>query len=742
MIATLGWMWAAAWAQDPEPATGQRTPPTITFAESQGLNALRREFQRYETGALPDELAQLYADACRRGWQPGCRHEEWHRPEPSLQAMAEVLGPFCAESGDRTSCLAAGWRQPPSEPELRTACVYGFAPACTELGSLVVGKEPARARSLWKAACGQDVRACTELGLLDEDVSKLQEGCDGGDGSACQALAKLTEGEAAHGLHLKACELGHPRGCLDTARILGNEAALAADAYSRGGVPDPAGAFNRSIRHEAHARACALGSGPGCYAHADDMLQGRGIPVDATAGQEMLLTSCNMEHGPACARLARRILDREALGYALQPRALYEQGCSYGHKASCNRFASFDKEQRRKPSQLVASGFLRLLPAITVRPYLGGSFALVGVVELPKVDAYLARRRVRFMIDSGAADYTFGLYNTQPTAENLTTLAVDWTQDPRPWGLRVALGGELWEGAPFYGDDVGEQAWPVSPDGTYALSLVTTRVDVEQGELFGPRAGLRFSVGAVGASSTVQGGEANPVGLARGAVSVFQRGRIKLPVPMRGGWSELSLYGGFATGQQEQLHAGVLFTDRRSLPLLHGSTGRVALSLVTDALAGIRFGEVPGWLAHHHTARLAPNIGSWQLLRGHPAALMAGNLPVRGRAGLRWWVGEYHGFPQHLAFYVEPWIEAGAAVAQPASLPEAVWRADGGIAAIIAWRRRTSFRVEALWVLRARVKAADGYDARNAGAECAGNQGLQCVDNLCADHDRVFTHMG
>lgn len=680
------------------------------------LHALHDEFEIGENRATEVELRADYAAACRRGWRPACAPAAWRvAGERDVARLREVLEPECGQ-GDALACTVLGWHGggPIGVDELLPICDRGFAPACTAAAGIVMGVEGdvPRGTALYEKACRgvpepadaripTDPLACGFLGQVDDDPAKLETACLAEDGSSCAVWAPMAADPAEQRRRLQlGCDGGFAASCLDFATDLGRD--LPPDETTVDRVPDPADAELRADRHAAHVRACALGFGRGCTEAARDQRDGRGVPVDVTAANDAFWDACQGYDGAGCAALADAIVEGEAEGFGVPARALYQRGCDAGYGGACRSLKRFDRDQRFRLRQLAGRGYVRSVIFATARPWTGGTFGFTAAIALPKVDTITPRRRFTITLDQGAGDFTLGVLDRRETPENVSSFALDWRQDgtaEKPRAVLLAAGTQLWQGLPRFSDEALVTAVPGEATQTLDLATAVVRADIERTTLFGPRTGLGVSLAGMSGTRT-DGDTASEGQVGRAVVSVRRRPQNTLPLPMQTSSSELSGYigGTINSPDADGVHGGAWFRDQRALLLIRTAGQRPTLSLVTDVVAGVRQGAVPFWLEHHHVPHFAPNLGNWQLLRGQPAALMRGDVPVRARAGLRWWVGEYHGLRRHLGFYVSPFIEAGAAIPNVQALDEAQWRSDGGLSATLTLRRRTAFHLEALIV--------------------------------------------
>ena len=671
-----------------------------------GLHALRDEWRASTNRATLEERDTDYAQACRLGWSPACAPDRWRDDEghPDPRRLVEVMQPPC-DRGDVLACFAAHRFGPEalwSNDEIEARCNDGLAPACTMLAEVLHDVDPELSRAALERAClgtvddaplPWDPLACGRYGERHERA-RLVDACEAEDGRACALLANNTEGDEREDWLHRACAGGDATSCHTVARVI-TEALPDTPVLDE--VPDPSQAQRRAERHRTLLRACGLGHLPSCTEAARDLASGRGVPVDLAAAHDGYWQACQAGDGAGCAWLAEAILDRQTQVFGVTPSELYARGCEMDHQPSCKKARRLSGQQRLSLRRLLARGHVRVLPIVGLRPWTGGTVGLTSTIDLPRVAVFEARRRVRITLEQGALDFTGRLLDRRATPENVSMFAGDWRQDAvagKPWGVLLGAGAQWWQGAPRFDDDALQARVPGEATETFDLATVITRLDVERTATHDPRFGVQLSVAQVSAWDTKDRG-ASRGSVGRAVLTVFHRAPTPHPWPLRGGQSELSLYAGTSA---EGPHAGAWFSDRRAIPLVRTVAGRDALSLTSDVVAGVRRGDVPLWLEHHHPPRFTPNLGTWQLLRGQPAALMRGEAPVRARAGLRWGITEFHGLPQHLGFALEPFVEAGTVVPDLTRPRRTWWRSDGGLSATLTLRRRLAIHAEALLV--------------------------------------------
>ena len=639
----IAWLWLVAL---PASAEDLRSPAPRERAAVRALSLARG---RDGMVATAEEQDEAYQAACQLGWRAACNPAAW--------------SPRCANPVDDPimDCLAAGWDATTPEratTALEPLCTDGHARACYDLAAVVT--DPQRGSELIDAACAAGVGVACREG----DPARA---CDLGDGVACQAIS---DGD-------RACVLGVAAAC--------TERAMAQGGVESGG---------REVA-TLYRRGCALGDAAGCSGLGQLLAVGRGIPQDSEEASRQLIRACEGAQGDACRVLAGRILNDQAEGIAMAPRALYARACELGDTEGCRRSRRFDLEQRRSLTKLVAGGFASFFLWPNIRPFLGGSIGGVGRLALPKVDAVTSRRSLRLAFEAGAADYTFDLQNPRGISQNQSMVALDWLQQGDPWGLRFGAAGVFWQGAPDFAD--------AAPDAVYNVNGFVPRIDVSHERLLGPHTGLALSLSGLWGEE-----QQNDVSVAtnHGRVTMSVRRDTTVDVlAMAGARSEFSGWVG-RSFTDEETSAGVVLTDVRSWPIRREPSGRVSLAVVTDGWASLRAGEVPRWLRHHAAPRLGTNVGSWTLLRGFPAASLSGPGLFRGHVALRWAIVEYHGRPQPIELYVAPWVEAAAVLAP--SFEGVDGYMDAGASVGVVWNRSVSIRTDVMYVPESMFAPAAG----------------------------------
>ncbi len=651
-------LWIAAALAGPGGGEGDASVPS---SEAQARIVRAVSLARGQDGmfATEAEQAEAWREACRFGWRPACDPEAWEPtcPDDAATPAADPVGCLVLS----WEALAAGAPPEAAQRPLRALCEAGWARACTDWGTVLVPRAPARAAALWEGACAEGE------GLACRLKGATARACSLGDGLACVQQDDLP----------RACALGVPSACTAVAEARGGAA--------QGGGPVA----------EAYDRACALGDPRGCTGLGQILAVGRGIPADPDEGVRLLLEACRSD-GEACRHLAEDVLAGRAPGLAVSARELYQRGCDLDDKESCRRQRFFDLEQRRRPVEFLGDSQLRVFLLPSVRPYLGGSVAFTSRLSVPRVDVRRARRHLHFVFDAGPGNATAG-WQERDVPENHSMSALSWVQEGRPWGLQVGVGGLFWERAPDYLDTWG--AWPLEPTDRYNLVAGLLRLDVSHETLLGAHTGVALSLAAI-PSWLSKEGDGTIGGRGRITLSVARDTADAAAMPMRGARSELA---GWVDGDPTagQGAAGVVLTDVRALPLVRTASGREALSVVSDLLVAGRWGELPVWLAHHAMPRLSPNIGTWTPVRGVPAAFLHGDGLARGHLGLRWEIAEYHGRPRPLQLLASPWVELAGNVEELSRGTRGRWVSNAGLTAAVVYNRHTSLRAEAVAVPRA-----------------------------------------
>ena len=160
--------------------------------------------------------------------------------------------------------------------------------------------------------CSADITAdCIALGYYYYREQQVNE--------SWGILYEATDLEAARALYLKTCELGDADGCY-----------FYADAHDgMGDLTDPA------VVMEYAARACELGSGPGCLTLGINYDRGSYVPKDGTQAGIYLSRGCDLGEAYACESLSS-LFDIEDE----QLRAGYEmRACVNGGGLACEFLA-------------------------------------------------------------------------------------------------------------------------------------------------------------------------------------------------------------------------------------------------------------------------------------------------------------------------------------------------------------------------------------------------------------------
>ncbi len=349
----------------------------------------------FEAGAIGARLSQAQrADAFGRGCELG--HEESCVP----RALHELFGQGAAQSGSR------------GLDRLERACRRGVPLACVfAAGAASAGRrgkpEPARARELAHLGCSEgDGLACAlerwlaasatgvqptcrddqPLGCLGAalehvggakapgDLRRAQpllaRACDRGVAAACLAVADLLTGKAPYlqrdigpgagariaATYRRACTLGQPDGCVETARLrLGagesREAASLLEPLCRRG-------HARACRFLAHALttggtgpqppgvASALGSAckgnlaEACVELGLLMIDGSGVPADPAGAGRLFDSACQAGNLRGCGALGLSALHGKGVARDVRRAAeLLARGCHAGDPDACEVLA-------------------------------------------------------------------------------------------------------------------------------------------------------------------------------------------------------------------------------------------------------------------------------------------------------------------------------------------------------------------------------------------------------------------
>ncbi len=207
---------------------------------------------------------------------------------------------------------------------------------------------PRRWLPFWEQACAENRHNGCQV------LSKLQaQYCRQGSGWACNEVAILTaagrakEIIAPQSAFERACSLGNPAGCANSAMARSDADAAAVKAYQQS-QPQPAdyplllqegkGPLDALSPDELFDRACQQGWADGCSRLATLHLQAKGVPRDVPRAFGALERACELKLPSACAELGVMLLQGD--GVPTDPgrgHDLLQRACRSGHQPACQR---------------------------------------------------------------------------------------------------------------------------------------------------------------------------------------------------------------------------------------------------------------------------------------------------------------------------------------------------------------------------------------------------------------------
>jgi uncharacterized protein len=239
-------------------------------------------------------------------------------PAEPIVVASEVVAR--CEGGDGAACVDAGFLYAvgervalnyPRATELYSkGCELGVVLGCHRQALLItdgrMGDPPdyVLARALYRRACDGDIApACTNLGAM----------MMGGEGGAADVGASVA-------LYAKACEGEDAFGCSNLARWLSTDA---------GGK-----VYGRALT--LYERACALKMPSACGAAASFYDEGRGVAVDDVQARVLYERACELGFGPSCNDLGAMFESGEG-GQRDEMRALklYTEACEKDNPIGC-----------------------------------------------------------------------------------------------------------------------------------------------------------------------------------------------------------------------------------------------------------------------------------------------------------------------------------------------------------------------------------------------------------------------
>lgn len=261
---------------------------------------LQRSRKSIKPGATPQSVLRIESN------QPVVRAPE--SPVPDSSASAPVVVTETAMPAPSVSPSIT--QEDPRIAEHSKGCSRGDLDSCDELGGLTRDSDPAAAISALRKVCTRrqfECDSCRELGALlgGAEIRKAREECLAGTARSCMiaasGLAKAGRKSDAFELLAGACGKGDPSNCL----YLGEQLDSSGDK-------------------EAHARACANGTGTSCLVVAAASSREKNMIQTVEAMKQ----GCASGSAAACLLYAEGIADKEVLSG-------FEKSCQNGDLQSC-----------------------------------------------------------------------------------------------------------------------------------------------------------------------------------------------------------------------------------------------------------------------------------------------------------------------------------------------------------------------------------------------------------------------
>lgn len=185
-------------------------------------------------------------------------------------------------TGDLDQCYETAAQMEKGGPEERRSALTAFQYGCL--------LEHADSCSGLARMYGHQNAEVSDRRVLDA----LESACQGGNADSCVQLGRRMEAEKAQDLFKTACDAGSGLGCHELA-----------DVY-RAGWRFP-GSLKKAL--ELDEKACELGSTAGCVAAGQAYLFGSGVDPDESRGFEYLNPTCTDASGGGCIMLAKMYED-------------------------------------------------------------------------------------------------------------------------------------------------------------------------------------------------------------------------------------------------------------------------------------------------------------------------------------------------------------------------------------------------------------------------------------------------
>jgi TPR repeat protein len=335
--------------------TAEAAWPDIYPSRVAALQALRADLVTPDLSRDPEAIADLYQQACKKGFPSACSWETW---AGDMVKAEEYFGKKC--SAEPLACVVLGWAKTRVSGELSSwtpdaasgvkafshACKEAYAPGCTELGSLYlagigVTADTARAAALFDEGCkAKDWWGCHQLAQLHwsgqisqpdptEAARLSQIGCSHDIPQSCAALgAALESGNgisrdllAAVPLYQKTCEQGIIESCYALGTLY---------AEGRGVAPSPATAMGL------FRMTCETGDQRGCYGVGKLYVAGEGVRQDAASAVKMFDGACEAGFAPACSQIGELYMTGNGLDRDRRLGLRYlRRGCESGDVRGC-----------------------------------------------------------------------------------------------------------------------------------------------------------------------------------------------------------------------------------------------------------------------------------------------------------------------------------------------------------------------------------------------------------------------
>lgn len=299
---------------------------TLSLAQPAGSardiaeRALRLEIDRDRLAVPPDDLTQMFRDACASGYRLACERNTWIEDgEPVPKLVRDAFRPSC-DANDGLACMAWAWGMiqladaPDQSEDTRDATYREViqrqrdmcdnrqdASACKDVGDLIY-----------------DEKGLTIADPVTGSSIYLNQSCDGGEYAACARVARLvldgkavkTTRNSAYDYVKPACNADYLDGCFLIAQI--NQ-----------------GEWDIGKRDTVYGALCDGGHVESCYTLGRGYVSGEFPEPSPGRAQELFEKSCSLMHARSCYEAGKGEQD------LMETEEFYRRACDLDDAAGC-----------------------------------------------------------------------------------------------------------------------------------------------------------------------------------------------------------------------------------------------------------------------------------------------------------------------------------------------------------------------------------------------------------------------